>query len=89
MHLRFRLVAIGSVCLLSACNDPVLTEKDADQDPEPAFVGGDACRDCHAAEFADWQGSHHDLAMQHADSATVLGDFQDATFNYFDTERSG
>jgi hypothetical protein len=86
MHLRFRLVAIGSVCLLSACNDPVLTEKDADQDPEPAFVGGDACRDCHAAEFADWQGSHHDLAMQHADSATVLGDFQDATFNYFDTE---
>jgi nitrate/TMAO reductase-like tetraheme cytochrome c subunit len=29
-----------------------------------------------------WQGSHHDLAMQHVDENTVLGDFSDAEFSY-------
>jgi len=29
-----------------------------------------------------WQGSHHDLAMDHADSKTVLGDFSSTSFKY-------
>src|SRR4029453_13268601 len=33
------------------------------------------CRDCHAAEFAAWSGSHHDRAMEVADPNSVLGDF--------------
>ena len=52
---------------------------------EPAFVGSAECRSCHEAEFADWLGSHHDLAMQVADESTVLGDFADTEFEYFDT----
>ena len=46
----------------------------------PAFVGSRACGVCHAAQFKSWQGSHHQLAMQSANDATVLGDFNNAHF---------
>jgi predicted CXXCH cytochrome family protein len=45
-------------------------------------VGGAVCGQCHAAERADWQGSHHDLAMQPATPETVLGDFDGASFEH-------
>lgn len=48
----------------------------------PRFVGSGACQGCHAGEHAAWRGSQHDLAMQHATPATVLGDFADATFEF-------
>lgn len=47
---------------------------------EVTFVGRDSCAACHQAEFEQWQGSHHDLAMDHATDATVLGDFDNAAF---------
>ena len=46
------------------------------------FVGTDTCRDCHAAEYEAWQGSHHDLAMQMPSADTVLGDFTGSTFTH-------
>ncbi|TGD72703.1 ammonia-forming cytochrome c nitrite reductase subunit c552 [Mangrovimicrobium sediminis] len=46
------------------------------------FAGADACRDCHATQFEHWRGSDHDLAMQAASAQTVLGDFDDARFEY-------
>lgn len=46
------------------------------------FLGSASCKSCHAAEYANWLGSHHDLAMQVPSAATVLGDFDDATFAY-------
>ena len=46
------------------------------------FTGSEACKSCHADEFANWQGSHHDLAMQLPSAQTVLGNFNDATFTY-------
>jgi len=49
------------------------------------FVGSSSCQDCHEAEFHDWVGSDHELAMQIADAGTVLGDFDDASFEYFGT----
>lgn len=49
---------------------------------EPAFVGSAACGRCHESQLAAWRGSHHDLAMQEATPATVLGDFNDASFTY-------
>ena len=52
-------------------------------DPEPArYVGRAACASCHANETKLWTGSHHDLAMQAANAATVLGDFGGARFEY-------
>ena len=47
-----------------------------------AFVPNETCAECHADEYARWTGSHHDLAMQVATPATVLGDFDDAVFTH-------
>jgi len=49
------------------------------------FIGSTSCQGCHEAEFHDWVGSDHELAMQIADEDTVLGDFNDASFDYFGT----
>ncbi|WP_232771372.1 HEAT repeat domain-containing protein [Colwellia sp. 12G3] len=43
------------------------------------FVGSKACIGCHEKAYQDWQGSHHELSMKHADSKSVLGDFNNAT----------
>lgn len=48
-----------------------------------SYVGNAACSGCHEQATAEWAGSHHDLAMQEATPETVLGDFSNATFNYF------
>ena len=49
----------------------------------PAFVGSQACADCHRAETASWNQSQHKHAMQHAGPTSVLGDFDNASFDYF------
>jgi tetratricopeptide (TPR) repeat protein len=46
----------------------------------PIYVGGQACVACHAQEAARWRGSDHAVAMQPANHATILGNFDDATF---------
>ena len=47
------------------------------------YVGVEACTQCHRQQVDDWRGSHHDLAMQHANSDTVLGNFDDERFEYY------
>lgn len=44
------------------------------------YVGRQACVDCHQQQHADWTGSHHDRAMELASEASVLGDFDNGTF---------
>ncbi len=56
-----------------------------DENALPNYVGRTACIECHAEQNARWQGSHHDLAMQEVTEKTVLGDFDNASFNYFGT----
>src|SRR5262249_36402688 len=51
--------------------------------PALAFVGSDACANCHRTETALWQRSQHKHAMQHANAATVLGNFDNAGFDYY------
>jgi predicted CXXCH cytochrome family protein len=46
----------------------------------PTFVNEQQCAGCHSAQVKDWQGSHHQLAMQAADGQSVLGDFNGAVF---------
>ncbi|MEM7537622.1 MAG: tetratricopeptide repeat protein [Chloroflexota bacterium] len=55
---------------------PSLTDKQAGV----GFVDNNTCAECHANEFEQWVGSHHDQAMQPATDETVLGDFNDVTF---------
>jgi len=50
--------------------------------PRAEYVGRVACASCHAAEDSLWQGSHHAVAMEVADTTTVLGDFNDASYTY-------
>lgn len=45
-----------------------------------SFVGAETCEKCHKEEFKEWKGSHHEESMKVADSTTILGDFDDATF---------
>jgi predicted CXXCH cytochrome family protein len=47
------------------------------------FVGSETCAGCHRAQTLLWQSSQHKLAMQHATDKTVLGDFNDASFDYY------
>jgi len=55
-------------------------------DPEPVagsrFADPGTCFECHAEQARAWRGSHHDLAMQEATDATVLGDFDDVEFEH-------
>ena len=76
--------AVLSVALIAACSD-----SHEPLPPSPAdFVGSTACKSCHAAQYRDWLGSDHELAMQVADSSTVLADFEAAEFEYFGTTTS-
>ena len=61
-------------CTLVACGKETPEETPV-AETTPTFVGSESCRDCHAAAFDGWQGSHHALAMQIASEATILGDF--------------
>ncbi len=51
--------------------------------PPLQYVGGKACTACHAHESQLWKNSHHALAMQEANEATVLGNFNNTTFSNF------
>lgn len=47
---------------------------------EAHYVGGEKCVSCHAQEHADWKTSDHYLAMQPANDASVVGDFNDKEY---------
>jgi Tfp pilus assembly protein PilF len=70
------LAIVGAVCILlgGAC-----APKPA---PPAEFIGRTACASCHQVEDSLWQGSHHAQAMAVADSTTVLGNFENATYRY-------
>jgi predicted CXXCH cytochrome family protein len=44
------------------------------------MVDEQQCQGCHGEQVKDWQGSHHQLAMQVANADTLLGDFNNVTF---------
>src|SRR5690554_4480394 len=46
------------------------------------FVGSDSCAGCHSKQHSAWRQSQHHHAMAHAGPDTVLGDFEDARFDY-------
>ncbi|MBG12014.1 MAG: hypothetical protein CL553_02305 [Alcanivorax sp.] len=49
---------------------------------EAQRVDENECRQCHQAQFEDWQGSHHQLAMLPPTEDSVLGDFNDAAVRH-------
>lgn len=77
-----------SIVLLISCKDKkeyqAITKDDIFTStaiiPDNHFLGDENCKACHQSEFKDWQGSHHDKAMQIADTTSVLADFNGETF---------
>ena len=69
---------VAACILLAACADT--PESDVATVSPATYVDESTCVDCHGAYVESWTGSHHDLAMQPASSATVLGDMDDAVF---------
>ena len=53
---------------------------DTEQAGKAQFVGSVNCKDCHLPEYDNWEGSHHDLAMDVANQNSVRGDFNDTEF---------
>ena len=47
-----------------------------------AYIGSENCSACHADQTAAWQRSHHAHSMAVADADSVLGDFNEARFDY-------
>jgi predicted CXXCH cytochrome family protein len=48
-----------------------------------AFVGTETCAGCHRAEAEGWRSSQHAQAMDHTTDKTVLGDFNNTSFDYY------
>lgn len=48
----------------------------------PSYTGRASCIECHKKEDDLWKGSHHDLAMDTATTATVLGNFDNFEFRH-------
>ena len=67
---------------------PLATTAAAPPANPASYVGAQVCKSCHEPEFKAWSGSHHDLAMQVATEATVLGNFANARFKYNGIETS-
>ena len=79
-------VTLGGLCLLLASDArlPWLQAlRTASAPPDLAFVGSEACADCHQTESARWKESQHKHAMQRATAASVLGDFDNASFDHY------
>jgi predicted CXXCH cytochrome family protein len=65
---------------------PTLAAETENTQPHADYVGAATCKQCHESEFKAWTGSHHQLAMQEAKAASVLGDFDNAKFKHYDVE---
>lgn len=80
---RWRLVGVAATALvallvpLSLVIDPLGSERARTAAGPPDYVGRERCVGCHQAAATAWAGSDHDLAMDTATEATVLGDFDD------------
>ncbi len=53
-----------------------------------SYVGEPQCTRCHEAQTKEWRQSHHARAMEAANDATMLGDFNNTTFTYAGTTSS-
>ena len=77
IHRAAVLIAILALCIGMTISSQARAEPSAD------YTGGVVCMTCHKAEANLWRTSHHAQAMQPATEATVLGDFNGATLDYF------
>lgn len=51
-----------------------------------AYVSSMTCQTCHEDIFANWKSSHHNWSLRVAEPSSVLGDFDNTTFEHFGAE---
>ena len=86
------LLAIAFILLLNSCKEKATYEPVTEDTvflstkelPDSLFVGDSNCKTCHQKEYADWQGSHHDKAMELANDTSVLAPFEGEEFSSFE-----
>ena len=49
---------------------------------DTGYLGSETCRTCHAVPYENWRKSHHYQAMLPATEDSVVGDFDDTSFEY-------
>jgi predicted CXXCH cytochrome family protein len=75
--------AVAAVLVIAAAGFGLHLRSGSGIAPTASFVGSETCAGCHQAETKLWDASQHKAAMQHATDKTVLGDFNDASFDYY------
>ena len=78
-ELAQRFVVLCFCFFMSIANGTSINNSDINTDK---YVGSSQCRDCHKQQYQAWQGSHHDKAMQHASSGSVLANFNNASITF-------
>ena len=75
-------IVLPAATLAAACGGTTSDGGAGESAPaqQALFVGSTVCVACHAQQGELWRGSHHERAMQEANSTSVLGDFNDARF---------
>ena len=75
-HSPFKTLLSGLTALL-LWTQPVAAQTET---MPPAYVGSEACSDCHQDAARAWTGSHHDLAWTEPGPDTVIADFDGTEF---------
>lgn len=60
--------------------DPNAIFTNTDSIPNKHYVGSQKCKECHADQFQQWEGSHHDKSMQKANRQTIIAPFNGEVF---------
>ncbi len=76
-------IVLPAAALAAACGGTTSDGGAGESAPaqQALFVGSTVCVACHAQQGELWRGSHHERAMQEANSTSVLGDFNDTRFD--------
>ncbi len=77
--MRRRVAFLSGLLSLLAALSAVAAAPQAEA--RPGYLADRECTACHPRQAAAWAGSKHDLAMQPAGPASVLGDFDNARFS--------
>jgi len=79
------LLLIGPACLALAVAGFLAVRHARQPLPELAYIGTAACAGCHEEAYRAWLQSDHRHAMEEATGQSVLGNFDNARFDYFGT----
>ena len=73
------LLVLFVSCKKERENEPYQILSDQKGMKGDGYVGDQNCTSCHQEATKDWQGSHHDKAMQLVTENSVLGDFDNVS----------